>query len=409
MLLIRTSILILAMTLTTSSYAEMSWVKMANIPGEAKHRCSGFSIGSKGYIGGGHINSTIPTSYEDWWEYDPATDSWTQIADYGGGRRYQMGTFSINGHGYAGCGEDETGNYRSDFWRYVPLVNTWFPLTDLPGLARRGPTSFVINDVPYVGLGQSGGPLNGGYELDFYSYNDASDEWIPISDFIGNARTGGVGFAYGDKGYVGTGHMSGAATRDFFEYDSGTNIWTQLADVDTTYRQDATGFELNGKGYILTGNDLAGDISYDDIWEYDFATDIWKQLPDFHGASRRFMVSFVIGNFAYAGGGTNGTNLTDFWRYDPTYSSISEFDLAGGIKIYPNPSTDFVTVDLTDTSTKNEYRDIRLFNAQGKLVLRKKLYNEENTISLSGFVAGTYTLKVHSSVGEIASTQIIKL
>jgi len=288
-------IYVFLLALMAPSNGRATWVKMESIPGEARHRCSGFSIGSKGYIGGGHINSGITKSYKDWWEYDTATDSWTQIADYGGGYRYQLATFSINGHGYAGCGEDQIGDYRSDFWRYVPLVNTWFPLADLPGLARRGPTSFVINDVPYVGLGQSGGPMNGGYELDFYLYNDVLDEWFPIADFIGTARSGGVGFAYGDKGYVGTGHVLGAATRDFFEYNSGTDIWTQLADVDTTYRQDATGFELNGKGYIFTGNDEPGEISYDDVWEYDFTTNTWIQLPDFHGNARRFMISFVIG------------------------------------------------------------------------------------------------------------------
>ncbi len=404
----RLHIFIFSLVLVTSSYATAGWVKKESTPGEARHRCSAFSIGSKGYIGGGHINSVIPKSYVDWWEYDPATDSWTQIADYGGGPRYQLGTFSINGHGYAGCGEDAAGNYRSDFWRYVPLVNTWFPLADLPGLARRGPTCFIINDVPYVGLGQSGGALNGGYELDFYSYDDVLDEWFAIADFIGTARTGGVGFAYGDKGYVGTGHMVGAATRDFFEYDSGTNIWTQLADVDTTYRQDATGFELNGKGYILTGNDLLGDNSYDDIWEYDFAANTWTPLPDFPGTARRFMVSFVIGNFAFAGGGTNGTNLNDFWQYDGLYTSIDESDFSTDIRVYPNPSTTHLQIDLSNSAYRGEINQIELYNSEGKLVLHEESNNEEHTINLSEFESGIYILKVANSSGLITSKQIIK-
>ena len=43
-----------------------------------------FSIGSKAYIGTGQDDSSY---YKDFWEYDPATDTWTQKADFGGDRR----------------------------------------------------------------------------------------------------------------------------------------------------------------------------------------------------------------------------------------------------------------------------------------------------------------------------------
>lgn len=388
-----------------SSQAQGLWVKKANIGGEARHRSSGFSIGSKGYIGGGHINSGTTITYSDWWEYDPASDSWTQIADYGGGQRYQLATFSLNGEGYAGCGEDGAHNYTSDFWKYNPSVNTWFPIADLPGLPRRGAASFVINNVPYVGLGQSGGPTAGGYEVDFYQYDVDSDEWYPIADFIGTARTSAVGFAHGDKGYIGTGHMVGAATRDFYEYNSLTNSWTQLADVDTTHRQDATGFQLNGKGYILTGNDNLGELNYDDVWEYDFAADTWTQLPDFPGSARRFFVSFVIGGVAYAGSGTNGTNLNDFWMYDPTFNSVDEFDEQNVLEIYPNPAIDYVNINVPAHMSGDLM--LQIYSADGKLVLQETMISNQLTLNREEIGKGIFIVKLLHSTSIIGSKKFI--
>ena len=61
----------------------------------------GFSIGSKGYIGTG-----LPISgfVKDFWEYDPATNTWTQKADFGGTARHSAVGFSIGSKGYIGTG-----------------------------------------------------------------------------------------------------------------------------------------------------------------------------------------------------------------------------------------------------------------------------------------------------------------
>ena len=405
MLLTRLAFIVALIATTNSLLAQLHWVKKESFPAEARHRSSAFSIGNKGYVGGGHINSGVEKTYVDWWEYDPASDSWTQIADYGGGSRYQMATFTLNGVGYAGGGENGTHEYTSDYWKYVPLVNTWFPIADLPGLPRRGSASFVVDDIAYVGLGQSGGPDNGGYELDFYLYDEAGDAWYPIADFIGTARTGGVGFGYNGKGYVGTGHMVGAATKDFFEYNPSTDTWTQLADVDTTLRQDATGFVLNGKGYILTGNDLTGEFNYDDVWEYDFDADTWTLMPEFPGDARRYMVSFVIDNRAYCGAGTDGTNLNDFWMFDPTYNGIEEQNLVQ-FELFPNPANEFVNLRFSDEI--NELgTTYQLLNTSGKLIHSGSVSEKEIQIDCTPFTGGSYMLLIYRGNEVVGSTTLL--
>lgn len=309
----RKTITFISILITTVLFGQNGWYQKASHGGNARHRCTAFSIGNKGYFGGGHINSGTEVVHEDYWEYDPATNTWSQIANFGGGKRYHSVAFVIDNVAYVGCGEDAADLYYNDFWQYNPIVNTWFPAPSLPGNPRRGASSFVINNEGYVGLGQS----DFGYEVDFYKFNKTSNTWETLADFIGDARSGAVGFSHNGLGYIGTGHILGEATKDFYSYDPEIDTWTIKANVGERLRQDATGFVLNDKGYILTGNNNIGDSTYQDVWEYDFELDIWTQVEDFPGSKRRYMVSFVIGNIAYAGSGTNGTNLKDFWAFQP--------------------------------------------------------------------------------------------
>lgn len=74
---------------------------------------------------------------KDFWEYDPATNAWTQKADFGGTPRFLATGFSISGKGYIGTGDGTTG-YTKDFWEYDPMTNIWTQKADFGGTARRG-------------------------------------------------------------------------------------------------------------------------------------------------------------------------------------------------------------------------------------------------------------------------------
>ena len=61
-----------------------SWVQKPDFAGGGRIRAGGFSIGGKGYIIGGTSHGAEPT---DFWEYDTATNKWTQKAAFPGGAR----------------------------------------------------------------------------------------------------------------------------------------------------------------------------------------------------------------------------------------------------------------------------------------------------------------------------------
>lgn len=385
----------LCLLITPEAFADCQWVQRASFGGAARHRCTGFSVGNKGYIGGGHINSAIEITHADYWQYDPSNDSWTQIADFAGGKRYHSVAFSIDEFGYVGCGEDDADAYHNDFYRYVPQYNVWQPIADFPGNPRRGATSFVINNLGYVGTGQS----DFGYEEDFYAYDPDNNSWTQVQDFLGEARSSAVGFSHNGKGYVGTGHIFGDHTRDFYEYDPNTNSWVQKADVGPYFRQDATGFVLNGKGYIGTGNDNDATINYEDFWEYDFDTDSWTQINDFCGQGRRYMVSFVIGDVAYAGTGTDGTNLRDFWMFNPVLNTPEQS--VSPIKVYPNPSVEWIQFEF-----ESQTGILRLYNLQGQKVLEEFDMQDAFLLRKDELGAGTFVW-VFESESNIQSGQIL--
>ena len=377
-------LLLFLLWLPLDSFSSVHWNQVSSHPSNARHRSSAFSIGNKGYFGGGHINSGVPVWHQDWWQYDPASDSWTQIADYGGGAHYHSSVFVIEEFGYVGCGENEMSLYTTEFWKYIPQVNIWEPIADFPGTPRRGAAGFSINNMGYVGCGQS----DGGYEVDFFRFDPSVNTWYQVADFIGEARSSAVSFSYNGKGYVGTGHIWGDDVKDFYMYDPSTDSWTQKADVSDIDRQDATGFVLNGYGYIGTGNDVDASENYDDFWRYDFDTDTWTQVEDFEGAGRRYMVSFVINGTAYCGAGTDGTNLKDFWAYNPLLGIKEANSIL--VSVYPNPSVDLVQIQIPPENLNDSNLELVIINNLGQIVKTEYLINNNVTISKDDIGCGQF-------------------
>jgi N-acetylneuraminic acid mutarotase len=362
-----------------------AWVQKAPFGGTAKHRCTAFSINNKGYIGGGHTNSGSLATFKDYWEYDPGTNSWTQIADFGGGYRYHSTAFNIGNFGYVGLGEDDNNTYQNDFWKYIPLINTWVQVASFPGVPRRGASSFVIDNLGYVGTGQT----DAGYATDFYSYDPVTNSWSAISDFIGEARSSAVAFSHNGKGYLGTGHIVGDDKNDFFEYDPLSNLWTQKADVGFLPRQDATGFVVQGEAYIGTGNNAEGTDNFGDFWKYNFDNNTWTEVAEFDGQSRRYMVSFVIGDVAYCGTGTNGTNLRDFWAFYPLLD-MHETNIKDNFKVYPNPATDYIEIV---SSSADNFDQIIVSDLSGKILIDQNVFSSQK-LHLDNFENGLYVITI---------------
>jgi len=241
--------------------ATNTWSRKADFP-FIRQGAFTFSIGNKGYVGAGTGQPGV-TDNNDFWEYDPTNDKWTKKADYGGGLTTSAFGFSIGNKGYAG-----TGSVTKAFWEYDPSNDTWTQKADFAGGIRRDAVAFSINNKGYAGTG-FGNFLT--YYNDLWEYDPSINIWTKKADLPGVERDRAVGFSIGNKGYIGTGVRLEsnilAFKKDFWEFDPGTNIWTRKTDFGGTGRMDALGFSINGNGYISSGSDENG-IDQNDLWEY---------------------------------------------------------------------------------------------------------------------------------------------
>src|SRR5438067_2498485 len=105
-------------------YSQNIWTQKANFGGSARWGAVSFSIGNKGYIGTGSTGGGSGPLTNDFWEYDPNTNTWSQKADFGGSARGNGIGLSIGNKGYIGTGYIGTGSSEtSDFWEYDPVAN----------------------------------------------------------------------------------------------------------------------------------------------------------------------------------------------------------------------------------------------------------------------------------------------
>jgi len=210
------------------------------------------------------------------------------------------------------CKDDDNGGET--------LIGNWLEMSDFEGYPRADAVGFAIGNKGYVGTGYNG--QEDERLSDFWEYDADRDTWIQRADFTGGARNSAVGFSTDSRGYIGTGYDGRDKLKDFWEYDPGTNAWTKKADFSGSARYGAVGFTINNKCYIGTGYD---DYYLKDFWEYDPGTDTWRQMTSVGGSKRRDAVGFSLNGKGYICTGIdNGSYENDFWEYDPSSDSWTE-------------------------------------------------------------------------------------
>src|SRR3990170_6969521 len=75
--------------------------------------------------------------------------------------------FAAGGKIYVGTGQwFSTGDRLNQFWEYNPSTNTWRAVNELPGMARDDASAFSIGDKGYIGTGTNGTNLQDFWEFD---------------------------------------------------------------------------------------------------------------------------------------------------------------------------------------------------------------------------------------------------
>jgi N-acetylneuraminic acid mutarotase len=284
------------------------WEKSIVFTGKPRNGAATFTINDVAYLVGGQMknNEILSDSYS----FDG--NAWSKKADFTGPKRHSAVGFEVAGKGYIGLGygtDGETTGALKDFYQYDPASNTWKKVADFPGEARHSAIAFTLGNAAYVGLGR----IDATDETfsDIYKYDPASNTWSEIQTSFSNKKGDAFAFVINNVAYVGGGYSNGVPTEDFYSFDGKT--WTKKkalnADNKDARRFRAGAFAIGSNGYVVSGRSQTGVVST--VWKYNPSDDSWtdgsQQLP----SPREKAVAFALKGKGYITTGSSGTTFFD--------------------------------------------------------------------------------------------------
>ncbi len=318
------------------------WLKKTDFPGEARYAAFGFSLNDKIYMGGGHYkgrngDDRKENFHKDFWEYDPATDTWTQKADLPFPEVVFVTSFTINQKGYITTGITDEPDidefiYSNDLWEYNPLLDEWKQKASFPGTPRIGAAGFSYEQKGYVGLGSSANIFNTPtiYYNDLWQYDAITDSWSEKRSFPGLAEPRGVlSLSTSQYGYAIINGAEEALT--CWRYNFSSDEWTRVKDFEKPSDNNSlnsvgivSGFVLNDQVYhkplyLASSQPLAPYSS--DFWMYDAKKDDWLKMASTPGFEIPEKIGFAVKNKGYLllGHRVRSSVITsnDVWEYTP--------------------------------------------------------------------------------------------
>ena len=362
------------------------WFQKASFGGVGRHRSVGIAIGNKGYIGTGHVNGTgVDISYKDWWQYDPASDSWTQKAD-----------FPVSGHGVTAWGTETRGYVgggsalNGEFYCYNPVTNTWSSIASCP---------FSPGDVQGFSVQNKGYVLSGS---NIAEYDPTTNAWTLKAPCPISINTWSSAFGTTGSGFV----KSGV---NFYEFKPIQNEWIQRANFPGLSSNGSSAFAIDDKGYVTCGYVGGLSIVTDEVWEFNSGSNSWTLIGEFPGTSRRFPVAFSIEGKGYFGTGTNGINMNDFWQFN--YNPLGTDELVldeTTLQVYPNPVSDEVTFAFNNIDySKLKNCKLSIYNLQGELIDEQSNLTPMVKFNRNSKINGMYIFTISTSEKTVYTGKLI--
>lgn len=300
--------LILSCTLlATLPLSAQTWVEKAHCPAEGRYWAAATGNSTKGYAGTG-IRSFFEISSQcaDFWEYDPAMDSWRQLPNYPGGVREGMAGFTIGERIFFGFGTPFIQG-SNQLFEYLPATDEWVQRASAP-LATAYQQGFVIGDHFHIG------PLD--FEGSFQRYSASTDTWSTITPLPSIYRTGHMAFGVGGHGYIGGGNSSQGSTSEWFRYDPTDGTWVNSGTLwPNTDQSSAT--VINDVGYVYN---VGGENN--EVYRYDPALDGWMPVGQYGDIRTPNGSFFTIGNkgyhvFGQQQIGFDNISVNALWEFTP--------------------------------------------------------------------------------------------
>jgi N-acetylneuraminic acid mutarotase len=199
--------------------AAQAWTQLANMPGGPRHQSAQGVIDGKVYLVSGWSNLDTATLV-----FDPADGSWQTAAAAPAGRA-AAGTAVLDGALYVvgGCTTNACAPYADEVYRYDPAGDAWSQLADYPAPTAWQSCGGIAGRLYCAGGLADGTPTTAGYV-----YDPATDAWTPVAGMPANLWGAGYHAAHGPL--LISGGLTGPSTitNEGYAYDPGSDTWADL-------------------------------------------------------------------------------------------------------------------------------------------------------------------------------------
>jgi hypothetical protein len=164
-----------------------------------------------------------------------------------------------------------------------------------------------------------------------------------------------------------------------------------MADFGSVGKEGAAGFISGDKPTVGAGSSGTGSIYSSDIWQFNSSSGTWDSVASFGGGVRYYAVAFGVNGKGYMGTGINGSPLplNDWWEFQAPVS-VSEINEKENLTVFPNPSSEKITLTFEPGNTPIE---IEIMDLSGRLKKEFSMLNSSTTISVTDLESGIYILK----------------
>ena len=282
----------------------LSVSKCAPMPDGGRASASACALNGKGYVLAGR--DSAGTYLKDLWQYDPSTDTWTNLGEAPFKARVNAVITAYNNKLYAGLGYSalrayNDKHYRHDWWEYTPVTGKWQRLADYPSDNTVSACAFTLDEIIYILYGCGHVQQN-----EVWQYDPASDQWTQLPEAPDPARRafGTAGAVVDGMIYFGTGFNGDNLTK-WHQFSPSENRWHTLAYVPGKGRVFSACASTSKYVYLFGGRHFSGDMTGGEVFEtylrYAPATNSWEWCGKMPQGRRENMIAFTINGKAYFG------------------------------------------------------------------------------------------------------------
>jgi len=193
------------------------WTRKADFPSKYTNGCASFVYNNEIYVSSGFNGAG--GSPREFWKYNPEQNRWIALQKFAGDYREIPIACAGENHCYFGTGYQ--GKSFNDWWEYFPATDSWQERESLPGHGRQNTLAFAVGDRYFVATGRywrGNTEANQYLRADVKEYDPNRNKWIDRGEIPNGKRENGIAFTINDTVYLGLGEDDNGLVNNFWSF-----------------------------------------------------------------------------------------------------------------------------------------------------------------------------------------------